>query len=266
MAISSAPIASSLRIGSAIAQPTTRRRKTSRTTARYRKPLHVGTYVISATHNSLGPSAEKRPPDEIRRRLCITTADRRNHRLAARSTADAAIAHQSRHAFAADADAFINEFCVFSRTTVRPTRSTRDRFNPVAEQEVALRMLRWRSFHPCIKTACRSFQYAAHRVDRIRGLVRLHESKDRFGSILSRANQAVTFERISRSISSCVTRLQSRAISWRSSLVRPSLRSPASNCAWRTQLRIVWPVGSNSSANSSGDRPARTSATSFVHG
>jgi transposase len=40
---------------------------------------------------------------------------------------------------------------VYSRTTVRPTRSTRDRFNPVAEQDVALRMLRWRSLHPWTK-------------------------------------------------------------------------------------------------------------------
>jgi hypothetical protein len=153
---------------------------------------------------------------------------------------------------------------VYSRTTVRRTRSTRDRFDPVAEQNVALRMLRRRSPHPCVKAACRSFQYAAHREDRIRGLVRFRESEDRFGSILSRANQAVAFERISRSISSCLTRLRSHPISCRSSLVRPSLRSPVSSCAWRTQLRIVWPEGSNSSANSSGDRLARTSATSFV--
>jgi len=191
-------------------------------------------------------------------------ADRRNRRLAARSPADTAIAHQTRHALAADANAFVNELCVYSRTTIRRPRATRDRFNPVAEQYVALRMFRGRSLHPCVKTACRNLQYAAHRVDQIRGLVRLHESEDRFGSILSRANQVVAFERISRSISSCLRRLRSRAISWRSSVVRPSLRSPASSCAQRTQLRIVCPDGSNSSANSSGDRPARTSATSFV--
>src|SRR5712691_9084534 len=40
-----------------IAQPTTRRLHASSTTARYRKPVHVGTYVMSATNSRSGPVA-----------------------------------------------------------------------------------------------------------------------------------------------------------------------------------------------------------------
>jgi len=42
------------------AHPTTRRLHASRTTARYRKPAQVGTYVMSATQSWSGPLATKR--------------------------------------------------------------------------------------------------------------------------------------------------------------------------------------------------------------
>jgi len=42
-----------------MAQPTTRRLQASITTARYRFPVHVETYVIPATHNLFGPAAVK---------------------------------------------------------------------------------------------------------------------------------------------------------------------------------------------------------------
>jgi hypothetical protein len=48
---------SSVRKCPAIDQPTTRRLKASRTTATYRKPCHVGTYVMSATHRASGQLA-----------------------------------------------------------------------------------------------------------------------------------------------------------------------------------------------------------------
>src|SRR6202008_4080032 len=51
-----------------------------------------------------------------------------------------------------------------------------------------------------------------------------------------------------------------RLSSWRSSLVRPSWRRPSSSSACVSQLRIDCAVGSNSFANSSGLRPARTSS------
>ncbi len=47
----------SVRRWDSIAQPTTRRLHASSTTARYRKPAHVGTYVMSATHSRSGPVA-----------------------------------------------------------------------------------------------------------------------------------------------------------------------------------------------------------------
>ena len=42
---------------------------------------------------------------------------------------------------------------------------------------------------------------------------------------------------------------------------RSSGRWPSSRSAWRTQLRIAWAVGSNSSPSDSGVRPARTKST-----
>ncbi len=58
-AIASAASTSSVRMCVAMAQPTTRRLQTSSTTARYSQPAQVGTYVMSATHSSSGPEAEK---------------------------------------------------------------------------------------------------------------------------------------------------------------------------------------------------------------
>ena len=46
-------------VRSPMAQPTTRRLQASSTTARYSQPAHVGAYVMSATHSSSGPEAEK---------------------------------------------------------------------------------------------------------------------------------------------------------------------------------------------------------------
>ena len=58
-AIASAASTSSVRMCVAMAQPTTRRLQTSSTMARYSQPAQVGTYVMSATHSSSGPEAEK---------------------------------------------------------------------------------------------------------------------------------------------------------------------------------------------------------------
>ena len=55
----SASSTSSVRRWFAIAQPTTRRLHASTTTARYRNPAHVGTYVMSATQSWSGPGAPK---------------------------------------------------------------------------------------------------------------------------------------------------------------------------------------------------------------
>ena len=57
---------------------------------------------------------------------------------------------------------------------------------------------------PRIEAALGDREHPAHDPYRVVGLVRLHESEERFGvAELSFANQAVAFDRISRSILSC---------------------------------------------------------------
>src|SRR2546422_4082253 len=95
------------------------------------------------------------------------------------------------------------------------------------------------------------------------GLVCGHELESLDGIVLvSRANQAAAFERIARSSRSWRPSRRSRRSSSRSSVVRPSVRSPASRAACFIQFRIAWADGSNWRANSSGVRPLRTSSMS----
>src|SRR5213594_1314534 len=95
------------------------------------------------------------------------------------------------------------------------------------------------------------------------GLVCGHELESLDGTVLvSRANQAAAFERIARSSRSWRTSRRRRRSSSRSSVVRPSIRSPASRAACFIQFRIAWADGSNWRANSSGVRPLRTSSMS----
>ena len=101
---------------------------------------------------------------------------------------------------------------------------------------------------------------AGHRGDADTRLIRTHEPVDRPGPV-SRAIQAVAVARILRSSRSRRFSRRSRRSSSRSSVRRPSLRSPASRSACATQLRIAWADGSNSRANSPGVRPDRTSST-----
>src|SRR5438445_5941252 len=94
------------------------------------------------------------------------------------------------------------------------------------------------------------------------GLVCRHELESLDGIVLvSRANQAAAFDRIARSSRSWRTSRRSRRSSSCSSVVRPSVRSPASSAACFTQFRIACAEGSNWRASSSGVRPLRTSST-----
>src|SRR5207302_5757668 len=104
-------------------------------------------------------------------------------------------------------------------------------------------------------------QHAAHGGDLMDGLVCGHELESLDGIVLvSRANQAAAFERIARSSRSCRFSRRSRRSSSCSSVVRPSVRSPASRAACFTQFRIAWAEGSNSRPSSSGVRPCRTNS------
>src|SRR2546425_656877 len=96
-----------------------------------------------------------------------------------------------------------------------------------------------------------------------RALVRRHELESLDGSeLVSRANQAAAFRRISRSSRRALTSRRRRRTSSRSSVVRPSERRPSSRSAWRSQFRIVCADGSNCRPSSSGVRPVRASSTS----
>jgi hypothetical protein len=81
-------------------------------------------------------------------------------------------------------------------------------------------------------------QDAAHRGNRMGGLIRLHESEPFEGiDPVARANQAAAFFRISRSSRSVAFSRRRRCSSVRSSAVRPSVRRPAFRSACVTQLR-----------------------------
>ena len=79
--------------------------------------------------------------------------------------------------------------------------------------------------------------------------------------VIPSANQAVAFAKISRSSFTCRSSRFSRLSSSRSGVVRPSLRRPSSRSARSAHFRIVVAVRSNSFANCSGLRPARTNST-----
>src|SRR3954453_1128044 len=115
---------------------------------------------------------------------------------------------------------------------------------------------------PCIVAAGGDAQQPAHGGDRIGCLVIAHEPEP-FGGIVfvSRANQAAAFERISRSNFSWRFSRRNRLSSSGSAVVRPPSPWPVLRAACATQFLIDCAVGSNSCANSSGERPAFTNST-----
>src|SRR5512134_1030837 len=117
---------------------------------------------------------------------------------------------------------------------------------------------------PGVETAWGDAERAADRSNRIHGLIRRYEPEDLLGFVsASLANQAVAFDRISRSSLSCLFSRRSFTSSSRSALVNRSLRLPLSASACASQLRIVCSEGSNSSASSFTLRPDRTRSTIF---
>jgi hypothetical protein len=79
--------------------------------------------------------------------------------------------------------------------------------------------------------------------------------------LVSLANQAAAFDRISRSRRSCLFSRRRRANSSRSRVVRPSFLFPSSRSACLTQLWMACAEGSNSRESSSGFHPPRTNST-----
>jgi len=113
-----------------------------------------------------------------------------------------------------------------------------------------------------VEAALRELQHSAHDPYRMGGLIGFHEPEERFGvALLSFANQAAAFDRISRSSLSLRLSRRSRVSSSRSAVVSPPSPRPASRSACRTQREIIQLEGPSSRESSWGLRPARTSST-----
>src|SRR5439155_13696486 len=123
-------------------------------------------------------------------------------------------------------------------------------------------MLRQRTTPPIVKAARGDLQQPAHHTHRKGVLVRSHESEEFFAfGLVSCANQAAAFARISRSILSRLFSRRRRVSSARSVVLRPPSPRPASRSACLTHNAIVQGVGPNSRASSGMPRPARCSST-----
>src|SRR2546425_253628 len=200
--------------------------------------------------------------DEIRGRPRRLVAHRRVERSPPTHALHAGGPHEPGDALAADLKAARREFSVDARRAVRAARHPVNRVNVRRQLHIGPRPRRQRSLPPRVVPAGGDTQHAAHGGDLVDSLVCGHELESLDGIVLvSRANQAAAFERIARSSRSCRTSRRSRRTSSRSSVVRPSVRSPASRAACFTQFRIAWAEGSNWRANSSGVRPLRTNST-----
>lgn len=98
----------------------------------------------------------------------------------------------------------------------------------------------------------RDLQDASHRANGIHGLAHAHEPENPVGvALLSRANQAAAFARISRSCRRRWFSRRRRVSSSRSTRVGPSARLPGSRSACFTQVDIDCAAGSNSRDSSS---------------
>lgn len=96
-----------------------------------------------------------------------------------------------------------------------------DRMDVGTEPDVGPCTRRHRAMIPSIEAALGNLEQSAHNPYRVGGLIRLHESEERFGVAgFSFANQAAAFERISRSSFSRRFSRRRRVSSSRSALVR----------------------------------------------
>src|SRR5882724_5846944 len=211
----------------------------------------------------IGAGRRELAVDEIRGRPRRLVSHRRVERFPAAHALDAGVPHEPGDTLAADLDAARREFSVDAWRAVRAARHPVNRIDVRRQLHIGPRPRRQRSLPPRVVPAGGDTQHAAHGGDWMDGLVCGHELESLDGIVLvSRANQAAAFERIARSSRSWRTSRRSRRSSSRSSVMRPSARSPAPRAASFIQFRIDWADGSNWRANSSGVRPLRTSSMS----
>lgn len=109
-------------------------------------------------------------------------------------------AHQPGDALAGDVGALGLQLGVDARRTIGSMRSRVDRADAARQVGVGSRPRRGRTASPGVVAGGRDLQDPGHGSDRIHGLVRAHEPENPVGvALLSRANQAAAFARISRS-------------------------------------------------------------------
>src|SRR5438094_851281 len=209
----------------------------------------------------IGAGRRELAVDEIRGRPRRLVSHRRVERFPTAHALHAGGPHEPGDALAADLEAARREFSVDAWCAVRAARHPVNRVDVRRQLPIGPRPRRQRALPPRVVPAGGDTQHAAHGGDLMDGLVCGHELESLDGIVLvSRANQAAAFERIARSSRSCRFSRRSRRSSSCSSVVRPSVRSPASRAACFTQFRIAWAEGSNSPPSSSGVRPCRTNS------
>src|SRR5207302_11012139 len=193
----------------------------------------------------------------------LRRAHRRDHKLAQRRPTQSRCTHQPRHALAAHTDlVIIRQLRMDHRRAIRLARAAVDLVDPSRERDIGPLPSRHRALLPSIEAARGHFKQSAHNPYRVGGLVRLHESEERFGVAgFSVANQAAAFARISRSSLSLRFSRRSRVSSSRSALVKPPSPLPRSRASCLTHSEIVQAVGPNSRDSSAGVRPLRTKST-----
>src|ERR1019366_712113 len=148
------------------------------------------------------------------------------------------------------------------RRPIRPARAAVDRLDLAGERDIEPLPFTHRAFIPGVVAALGNVKQPAHCPYRKGGLVHSHEPEERFGvALLSFANQAAAFDKISRSSFSCRFSRRSRVSSSRSLVVRPPSPRLASRSACLTHFRIVQSVGPNSLDRSPYLRPAQTNST-----
>src|SRR5207253_4474850 len=147
---------------------------------------------------------------------------------------------------AADGDPRGGELGMDPRRAVRPARVAVHRFDLSGHLHIGPRARRERALAPRVIPAGGDTQRATQGGHGMQGLMCGHELESLDGiEVVSRANQAAAFLRISRSSRSARFSRRSRRTSSCSTVVSPSWRRPASRSACRTQFRIAWAEGSN---------------------
>jgi hypothetical protein len=201
----------------------------------------------------------QRQVDEIDARGRRVVAHGGRHEALRHHASELRRAHQPRDPLAADLDVVrVGQLSVDVRGAVDASRPTMDLVDLRGKRDVLSSTLRQRTIVPRIEAALRHPEHSAHRGHVVMGLVRLHESEERFGvATFSLANQAAAFERISRSSRRRRFSRRSRVNSSRSALVRPPSPAPASRSACLTHVLIDHVVQPNSFESSRSDRPVR---------